>query len=98
MTNALPTQITLAQFEIIDGLFNDCLRRPQIEDVMAHPYATRDYLRTVFFVPEWKLFDACIEAMGYSAASEYASASECAAALLTACLTGKVETLDAEAA
>ena len=98
MTNALPTQITLAQFETIDGLFNDCLRRPLIEDVIAHPLASRDYLRTVFYVPEWKLFDACVEAIGYAAASEYAGAVECAADLLTACLTGRVETLDVEAA
>jgi len=98
MPNTFPTQITLAQFERIDGLFNDCLRRPQIEDVMAHPYATRDYLRTVFFAPEWKLFDACVDAIGYPAASAYTSATECAAELLTACLIGKVETLDVEAA
>lgn len=98
MTYTLPTQITLAQFERIDGLFNDCLRRPQIEDVMAHPLASRDYVRTVFFVPEWKLFDACVEAIGYAAASAYASATECAADLLTACLLGRVETLDVEAA
>jgi hypothetical protein len=93
-----PSSITLAQFEVMDGLFNDCLRRPQIEDVMAHPYATRDYLRTVFFLPEWKLFDACVEAIGHSAASAYASATECASDLLAACLTGRVETLDVEAA
>ena len=98
MTDALPTQITLAQFEAIDSLFNDCLRRPLIEDVIAHPLASQDYIRTVFYVPEWKLFDACVDAIGYDAASEYASAVECAGDLLTACLLGRVETLDVEAA
>lgn len=90
-------QITLTQFEQIDGLFNACLRRPDIEAVMAHPLASRDYVRNVYFRPEWELTDACVDAIGLEAFEVFASATDCAAHLLTDCLTGKVEVLDVEA-
>ena len=91
-------QITLTQFEQIDGLFISCLARPAIEDVIKHPLASADYIRTVFYLPEWKLLDACIEAVGYDAANAFPGTIECAASILTDCLTGKVEVLDEVAA
>lgn len=91
-------QITLQQFEQIDGLFRACLNRPALEAVMAHPFASQDYLRTVYFRPEWELLDACIEAIGYEAANAFASTVDCAASILTDSLTGKVEVLDMQAA
>jgi len=87
-------QITLQQFETIDSLFRACLNRPAIEAVVAHPLASQDYLRTVYFRPEWELLDACIEAIGYEAANTFASAIDCAASILTDALTGKVEVID----
>ena len=87
-------QITLQQFEQIDGLFQACLNRPSLEAVMAHPLASQDYLRTVYFRPEWELLDACIEAIGYDAANAFPSTIDCAAFILTDALTGKVEVID----
>lgn len=93
MTNA----ITLQQFEQIDGLFNACRHRPELEQVMAHPLASQDYLRTVYFRPEWELLDACIDVLGHEAANAFPSTIECAAAILTECLLGTREVLDMEA-
>jgi hypothetical protein len=89
--------ITLAQFEQIDGLFNECLRRPEIEEVMAHPLASRDYITTVYFRPEWQLMDACVEAIGLDAASDFACAIDCAAHILIHSLVGDVDVVDVEA-
>lgn len=91
-------QITLRQFEQIDGLFQACLNRPALEAVMAHPLASQDYLRTVYFRPEWELLDACIEAIGYDASNAFASTIDCAASIVTAGLLGTIEVLDEEAA
>lgn len=91
-------EITLQQFEQIDGLFNACLRRPDLEVVMAHPLASADYVRNVYFRPEWELLDACIDAIGYAAADAFPSTIDCAASILTDCLTGKASVLDALAA
>lgn len=90
-------QITLAQFEKIDGLFRTCLARPNIEQIVAHPLASREYLRATYFRPEWELLDLCIEAIGYDAAMSFGSATHCAASLLTDCLVGKYDVLDVEA-
>lgn len=88
-------QITLNQFETIDSLFQACLERPSLEAVVAHPLASQDYMRTVYFRPEWELLDACIEAIGYNAANAFASTIECAASILTDALTGKMDVVDA---
>jgi hypothetical protein len=87
--------ITLQQFETIDSLFKACLHRPNLEAVLAHPLASQDYLRTVYFRPEWELFDACVEAIGYMDAHNFPSAIDCAAFILTGALTGKIEVIDA---
>jgi len=78
---------TLAQFERIDGLFNACLRRPDLEQVMEHPLASQDYIRAVYFRPEWQLTDALIELLGIDCVNEFASAIDCAADFLTRCLS-----------
>lgn len=91
-------QIALRQFEQIDGLFQSCLRRPDLEQVMTHPYATADYIRTVYFRPEWMLFDACVEAIGLDAANEFPCAVDCAADILTKALLCRIEVVDTEAA
>lgn len=87
-------QITLQQFEQIDNLFQACLNRPTLDAVMANPLASQDYLRTVYFRPEWELLDTCIEAIGYEAANAFASTVECAASILTDALLGKVKVID----
>lgn len=84
-------------FEQIDGLFNHCRHRPELEAVSSHPLASADYIRSVYFRPEWELLDACIEAIGYDAANDFPSAIDCAASILTDCLIGKVEVVDMEA-
>lgn len=91
-------QITLSQFEAIDTLFNACRYRPDLEAVMAHPLASRDYITNVYFRPEWKLDDACVEAIGLEAAHAFPSAIDCAASILTDAMLGKIEVLDVEAA
>jgi hypothetical protein len=78
---------TLAQFEKIDGLFNACLHRPDIEQVMAHPLASRDYVRNVYFRPEWELEAACVDVMGLEAVQAFPSAVDAAADFLTRCLS-----------
>ena len=54
----MTTTITLTQFETIDELFNACLHRPALEAVMRNPLASADYMRSVYFRPEWELLDA----------------------------------------
>ena len=92
------TTISLHQFEQIDGLFNACLRRPALEAVMAHPQASQEYVRSVYFRPEWSLEAALTDAIGFEAVQDAASIVGCAAKLLTDCMMGKVSVLDAEAA
>lgn len=87
--------ITLAQFEQIDGLFYACLRRPDIEQVMAHPLASRDYVRNVYFRPEWELEAACVDVMGLEFVQGHASAVDAAAEILTRALTSSTFVLEA---
>lgn len=82
MPNTLPTQITLAQFEAVDAALNGVLRAAAGEEARA----------------ESRLFSALIETVGYAAANDIAVLEDYAAELVTACLTGRVETLDVEAA
>lgn len=89
------TSITLQQFEAIDGLFNHCLKRPSIEQCMKHG---RETVTRMYFRPEWKLLDACVDAVGLDAVNAFPSTIDCAASLLTDCLLGRVDVLDLEAA
>lgn len=85
--------ITLQQFETIDGLFNAFLRRPDLDDDLMQ--LGGDYVREVYFLPEWKLFDACIDAIGYDAANAFPSTIDCAANILTDCYIGMCDVVDA---
>jgi len=82
MPNTFPTQITLAQFERIDGALSAAFRASDMEAARA----------------ESRLFDVLIDTLGYSVASEIPSLTGYAAELVAACLTGSIETLDVEAA
>ena len=66
--------ITLHQFERIDTLLSKQLRAGQFE-TCADPH---EYIRT-----SNRLFDACIDAMGFVYMDQFASAEECAAAIVT---------------
>ena len=91
-------RITLSQFEQIDGLFRACLARPNLDQVMAHPLATRAYITEAFFRPEWLLEDACAEAMGFDYVKTFPSAVDAAAAILTDCMLNVVHVEDRRAA
>lgn len=82
-------EITLHQFEQIDGLMSSLLRMGEFE-TCADP---RGYIRT-----ENRLFDACVEATSYAYANDFASGLECAAHIVTAGLLGTIAVVDAEAA
>ena len=66
--------ITLHQFERIDGLLT--------KQLCAGPFETCDdphqYIKN-----SNRLFDACIDAMGFVYMDQFASAEECAAAIVT---------------
>jgi hypothetical protein len=69
--------ITLAQFERIDGLLSKQLRAGPFE-TCADPH---EYIRN-----SNRLFDACIDAMGFVYMDEFPSAEHCAAAIVTQAL------------
>ena len=69
--------ITLHQFERIDGLLTKQLRAGPFE-TCADPH---EYIRT-----SNRLFDACIDAMGFVYMDQFASAEECAASIVTTAL------------
>jgi hypothetical protein len=69
--------ITLHQFERIDTLLTKQLRAGPFE-TCADPH---EYIRT-----SNRLFDACIDAMGFIYMDDFASAEECAAAIITEAL------------
>jgi hypothetical protein len=69
--------ITLSQFERIDGLLSKQLSAGPFE-TCADPH---EYIRT-----SNRLFDACIDAMGFVYMDQFASAEDCAAAIVTTAL------------
>jgi hypothetical protein len=82
-------QITLHQFEQIDGLMSSILRMGQFE-TCADP---RGYIRA-----SNRLLDLCIDATSYDFASDFADALECAAHIVMRGLLGQIEVTDEEAA
>ena len=70
-------QITLHQFEVIDGLLTQQLRAGAFE-TCADP---RGYIQT-----SNRLLDACADALGWEFTNRYASAEDCAAAIVTQAL------------
>lgn len=69
--------ITLHQFERIDGLLTKQLRAGPFE-TCADP---REYIRN-----SNRLFDICIDAMGFAYMDQFESAEHCAAAIVTEAL------------
>ena len=69
--------ITLSQFERIDTLLSKQLRAGPFE-TCADPH---EYIRN-----SNRLFDACIDAMGFVYMDQFASAEECAASIVTTAL------------
>jgi hypothetical protein len=69
--------ITLHQFERIDGLLSKQLRAGPFEEC-ADPH---EYIRN-----SNRLFDACIDAMGFVYMDQFSSAEHCAAAIVTEAL------------
>jgi hypothetical protein len=78
--------ITLAAFETIDTLLSQQLRAGEFE-TCADP---REYIRT-----SNRLLGACIDAMGYAYIDGFASAEECAAAIVTTGLLSSTFVVDA---
>lgn len=84
-------QLTLQQFEQIDGLLSALRFRPSLEALIAQS-ARRAEVTDCYFRPEWRLLDACVEAIGLEAALGYPSTEECASAIvLGALLTDVVD-------
>lgn len=85
--------ITLSQFETIDGLRNaarrDATRVDHRTGQPLRPFATEAQHQS-------RLFDALIDLLGYGAACDILDLEEYADNLITDCLIGKVEVLDAE--
>lgn len=77
--------ITLAAFERIDGLLSKQLRAGPFE-TCANP---REYIQN-----SNRLFDACIDAMGFVYMDTFASAEECAADIIASGLLGTIEVVD----
>lgn len=92
-------QITLQQFEQIDGIRSQMLRAER-----ALPLSVVTFPRQAAPVAvnmarlESRLFDAIIDVVGYAAASDIADLGKWADTLVTDCLIGKVSVLDGEAA
>lgn len=85
-------QVTLSQFEQVDGLLANLLRRGELN----HAAMTRDAVRS-WMMHEWLLTDALVEVIGLDAVQSFPSAEACASDLIARCLTGEVEVIDAEA-
>ena len=78
-------EVTLIQFEQIDGLMAELIRMGAFE-ACADP---REYIRT-----ENRLLDACIDACGFEFVDGYASAFECAADIVARALIGTIDVVD----
>ena len=88
-------QLTLQQFERIDGL-RDAARR----DANRTDHRTGQPIRPLLNEAQHqsRLFDAIIDVLGYQAACEIENLEEYADSLITDCLAGAIEVLDEEAA
>jgi hypothetical protein len=82
-------QITLCQFEQIDGLMSSLLRMGEFE-TCADPVG---YVRA-----DNRLYGALVDALGMVFVDDFATSLECAASVVAAALLGTCEVLDAEAA
>lgn len=87
------TTLTLAQFELIDGLMMDCLRRPDLDSLPHDRASIQDWFRK-----EWELTDELVEAFGLDYVNDYPSAVECAAAVVAGALLCTINVVDEVAA
>lgn len=92
-------QITLTQFERIDGIRSSMLRaeRGLPASVCTFPAQMVPAACNLARM-ESRLFDAIIDVVGYADACEIGDLGEYADSLITDCLIGKVEVCDVEAA
>lgn len=92
-------QISLTQFEQIDGIRSEMLRADRALPLSVVTFPRQAAPAAVNLARlESRLFDAAIEMLGYADACEIADLGEWADSLITDCLIGKVAILDAEAA
>ena len=92
-------QISLTQFEQIDGIRSEMLRADRGLPLSVVTFPRQAAPAAVNLARlESRLFDAAIEVLGYADACEIADLGEWADSLITDCLIGKVSVLDAEAA
>lgn len=80
-------QITLRQFEQIDGLMASLLRAGPFE-TYAEP---REYIRI-----SNRLLDACIDATRYAYVDDFADALDCASHIVTLAMLDQIEVVDEE--
>jgi len=78
-------EISLAQFEKIDGLASTLFRMGDFMDC-ADP---REYIRT-----QNRLLDACAAAMGWDFVDQFSCAEHCAARIITGALTCELDVVD----
>lgn len=92
-------QISLTQFEQIDGIRSEMLRadRGLPLSVVTFPRQAAPAAANLARL-ESRLFDAAIDMLGYADACEIADLGEWADSLITDCLIGKVSVLVVEAA
>ena len=83
------SDLTLSQFEQIDGLMATLLRMGEFE-TCADP---RGYIRTSSL-----LLDVLVDAFGLEYVNDFSDALECATYVVTQALLGQIEVLDEEAA
>jgi hypothetical protein len=84
------TTLTLAQFERIDGLMMDCLRRPDLDSLFADQAKNRKSIQD-WFRKEWELTDELVAAFGLDYVNDYPCAVECAAAVVAGALLCTIE-------
>lgn len=77
----MPHTISLSTFEAIDGLLTQQLRAGDFA-TCADP---RGYIAT-----SNRLLDACVDAMGFAYVDAFASAEDCAAAIITTGLLSSI--------
>ena len=90
-------QITLTQFERIDGIRSSMLHaeRGLPASVCTFPAQMSRDVQNIARL-ESRLFDAIIDVVGYADACDIGDLGEYADSLVTDCLLGKVDVLDVE--
>ena len=82
-------QITLQQFEAIDGALTRLHNRGELNHIAMTRGAIKNWMAC-----EWMLFDYCVDAVGLESAQSFPSAGQCAATIVAGCLSGSIEIID----